>query len=78
MNITDKEREIIQMVCQGNTNREAAKKLFMSLQAFKWNLSRLREKCGCNNTKELISYAYENGLVERISQKVNNPDPQQN
>lgn len=78
MELTEKEKEILDLVTKGHTNKEAAKKLFMSLQSFKWNLARLREKCGCNNTKELISFAYENELIARNSQKVNRVDPSQN
>lgn len=76
--LSEKERDVINVMTKGYSNRESAKMLYMSLQTYKWNLARLREKFGCTTTKELISFCYENELVEKTNQKVNGVDPSLN
>lgn len=71
MNLTDREKEIIAVVCKGFTDKVSAKQLFMSVKAWKWNLAKLRVRYGCSTTKELISYIHNNNLLEKISQKAN-------
>lgn len=52
---TDKEMEIIRLVCNGLSNREISKKLFISEQTVKAHIHRIYQKLGIKNRPQLVS-----------------------
>jgi len=63
-NLTDRETEILQQICQGLTTEEIAEKLFISPKTVKSHKSNLLEKTACKNTPALILFAIKNKIVE--------------
>ena len=60
--ISTREREIIQLVKKGDTSKVIGKKLNISQYTVETHRKNILKKLQLNSIKELISYAYENGL----------------
>lgn len=57
--LTEKEREIIQLVCEGLSNKEIAKKMYISEQTVKAHLHKIFQKLNVKNRSQLIKlYIY--------------------
>lgn len=52
--LTDKEMEIIKLVCSGLSNKEISSKLFISEQTVKAHLHRIYQKLGIKNRSQLV------------------------
>jgi DNA-binding NarL/FixJ family response regulator len=61
---SDKELEIIDLVCRELTNKEIADKLFMSIRTVEGHRQKILEKMDVKNTVGLVIYAIQNGLVK--------------
>lgn len=61
--LTPREREILQLIAEGSTNREIAEKLFISPKTVKAHRSNLMEKLDVHNTAEITQYAIMKGLI---------------
>lgn len=61
--LTDREREIFQLVVEGKTNKEIAGVLFISPKTVDNHRTRLMEKMGLHSTAELIRYAARHKLL---------------
>jgi DNA-binding NarL/FixJ family response regulator len=61
--LTPREREILQLIAEGLSNREIAEKLFISPKTVKVHRFNLMEKLGLHNTAEIIQFAIKNGLI---------------
>jgi DNA-binding NarL/FixJ family response regulator len=57
--ITDREWDIINLIVKGNTNKEIAKKLFISIKTVKHHIYHIFKKLNVRNRIELINYIYE-------------------
>jgi len=62
--LTEREREILQLVAEGRTNREIADMLFISVKTVLRHRTDIMEKLGLHNRTELIKYAISKGLIE--------------
>ncbi len=62
--LTDREREILQLVAEGRTNREIADRLFISVKTVLRHRTNIMEKLGFRNRTDLIKYAMSKGLIE--------------
>jgi len=62
--ITDRELEVLKLICQGLTTDEIAEKLFISPKTVKSHRSNLLEKTTCKNTPEMIVFALKNKYIE--------------
>lgn len=60
--LSNREREIVQLVAQGHRNKEMAEKLFISEQTVKNHLHNIFEKLGVADRLELALFAVHNGL----------------
>lgn len=60
--LTAKDEEILNLRRIGNTNKEVASKVYLSIIAVKKRLSRLRQKAGVKNDTALIDFCHEQGL----------------
>jgi DNA-binding NarL/FixJ family response regulator len=63
--LTDREREVLELVGSGLSNDEIAHQLHMSPLTAKTHVSRIRTKLGARDRAQLVVVAYETGLVAR-------------
>ena len=61
--LTDREREVLQLVAQGFPNRQIGKQLFISERTVKFHVSSLLAKFGAANRTEAVALARERGLL---------------
>ena len=62
--LTNREREILQLLAEGLGNKEIADKLFISERTVVGHKSNLLAKTGTKSAISLLAYAIKNGLVE--------------
>jgi two-component system nitrate/nitrite response regulator NarL len=62
--VTPREREILQEVAKGQTNREVAVSLGLSEHTVKNHLKNILQKLHLDNRVQLTRYAYEHGMVD--------------
>ncbi|MFC5469065.1 response regulator [Cohnella suwonensis] len=62
--LTPRERDILQEVARGQTNREVASALGLSEHTVKNHLKNILQKLHLDNRVQLTRYAYERGMVE--------------
>lgn len=56
--LSEREREIVSLICQGYRNKEIAKKLNISEQTVKSHCNRIYEKVGVSDRLQLALYSY--------------------
>lgn len=61
--ISERELEILFLVCRGLSNQEIADELFISKRTVDKHRANLLSKTGCRNTAALVMYAIKNKLV---------------
>jgi len=61
--LTPREKEILELICKGESNPEIAKRLGLSQQTIDGHRARLFEKTGTKNAPHLVMYAIKNGLI---------------
>jgi two-component system response regulator DegU len=62
--LSDREREILLLVCQELTNKEIGLKLSLSEHTIRNHRSNIMEKIGVNNMVGLVKFAYDTGLMK--------------
>jgi DNA-binding NarL/FixJ family response regulator len=62
--LTPREREILQLLAEGNSNKEVAAKLGISVKTAETHRSRVMAKLSLNSISDLVRYAVRNGIVE--------------
>jgi DNA-binding NarL/FixJ family response regulator len=60
---TDKEMEVLRLLCKGYSNNEIADKIFLSVRTVEGYRNKLLQKTGSANVIHLIIYAIRNKLV---------------
>lgn len=63
--LTPRERELIQLIAEGRTNHEIATQLFLSEASVKTYVSRLRNKLNARSRAELVTLYYENIRISK-------------
>jgi DNA-binding NarL/FixJ family response regulator len=61
--LSQREREVLQLVVEGQTSAEIAEKLFLSVKTIETYRSRLMQKIGIKNIPNLIKFAIQHGLT---------------
>ncbi|MEV6625370.1 response regulator transcription factor [Amycolatopsis sp. NPDC051106] len=61
--LSQREREVLTLVARGSTNKEAAKKLFISEATVKTHLIHVYAKLGVNDRAAAVAVAFERGLL---------------
>jgi DNA-binding NarL/FixJ family response regulator len=62
--LTDREREVLQLIVEGHTMRAIAEMLVISAKTVEGHNSRIMAKAGAKNRADLVRYAIEAGLVQ--------------
>jgi DNA-binding NarL/FixJ family response regulator len=65
--LTQRQREIVQLIAEGNTNNEIANSLTISLKTVETHRSALMARLDIHDVAGLVRYAVRMGLVERDS-----------
>jgi DNA-binding NarL/FixJ family response regulator len=62
--LTSREREIVQLVAEGNSNKKIAKMLVISVKTVETHRAAAMHKLNIHSTADLVRYAVRNKLVE--------------
>jgi len=62
--LTEREREVLQLIAEGKSTRQIADSLFISPKTVEVHRSHLMEKLGLHNTAEIVRYALRKGIVD--------------
>jgi two-component system response regulator NreC len=66
LNITKREEEILQLVCQQFTAEEIAEKLFISVKTVNGHRNNLLQKTASRNVTGLVIYAVKNHIIDLV------------
>lgn len=61
--LTEREREILQLVAEGQTNREIADLLTLSIKTVQAHRANIMEKLGVHDRTDLVKYAIKIGII---------------
>jgi DNA-binding NarL/FixJ family response regulator len=61
--LTPRQREVLQLVAEGKSNKEIATILNVSLKTVDFHKARLMDELGLRTTAELTRYALRHGIV---------------
>ena len=62
--LTQRELEVLTLICEGFCNTDIAEKLFISHRTVDRHRSNLLSKTGCPNSTSLVMYAVKNKIIE--------------
>ena len=62
--LTSREREVLQMIAEGQTNKEIAGKLNLSVYTVDAHRGKIMEKLNLHSSGELVRFAVRNGLID--------------
>jgi DNA-binding NarL/FixJ family response regulator len=60
--LTERELEIIQLICSGKTNKEIADEVFLAASTIDFHRQNIYRKTNCKNLSELVKYAIRTGI----------------
>ena len=63
LRLTQREKEVIESLCQGASNKEIAERLFISQKAVKSHLQSIFEKLNVSNRTQAVAHAFREGIV---------------
>lgn len=66
IDISEREKEILGLICKELSNAEIAEKLFISIRTVEGHRNNLLLKTGCKNTAGLVVFAIKNQLVNLV------------
>jgi len=61
--ISEREKEVLQLICSGDTNSEIAEKLFISKRTVEGHRKNLLEKTNCKNTASLVAFSFQQKMI---------------
>jgi DNA-binding NarL/FixJ family response regulator len=61
--LTAREREVLQLIAEGKTNKDIANQLSLSVYTVEAHRSRLMEKLNLHSTGDLVRFAIRNGFI---------------
>lgn len=62
--LTSREREVLQWIAEGKTNKEIAGVLVLSVYTIEAHRGRIMEKLNLHSTGELVRFALRNGIID--------------
>jgi len=64
IHLTEREREILRLIAEGNTNQQIAKKLFISVRTVEFHRANLIQKVGVHDVASLVKYALQHKIID--------------
>ncbi len=64
--ISQREKEVLHLICEQYSSREIAASLYLSEKTVDWHRLKLLEKTQSKNTAGLVLYAMKNGIIEDL------------
>jgi DNA-binding NarL/FixJ family response regulator len=61
--LTDREREVLQLIAEGYSNREIADKLNLSVKTVGVHRTNIMEKLEIHSVTDLVKYALRKGII---------------
>lgn len=61
--LTTRQKEVLQLIAEGNSTREIAEKLFISVKTVETHRSHIMKKLGINDIPGLVKYAIRKGVI---------------
>jgi len=61
--LTPREREVLQLIAEGQSNREIAEDLYLSVKTVETHKAHLMDKLDLHNTADLTKYAIRRGII---------------
>ncbi len=61
--LSSRQKEVLQLIAEGNSTREIAEKLFVSVKTIETHRSQIMKKLGINDVPGLVKYAIRKGLI---------------
>jgi len=61
--LTPREREVLQLIAEGQSNRDIAEELYLSVKTVETHKAHLMEKLDLHNTADLTKYAIRRGII---------------
>lgn len=61
--LSEREMEVLKLVCESFTNEQIADKINLSIDTVKWHRANILTKTNCNNTAGLVMFAIRNKLI---------------
>ena len=61
--LTTRQREVLQLVAEGKTTKEAAAVLDVSIKTIEFHKARIMKQLGLRTAAELTKYSISNGLI---------------
>lgn len=65
MNFTSRELEVLRYICQGLSDEEIAKILFISVATVKFHIHNLLQKSNTKNRTQLVIMAFQNEIINK-------------
>jgi two-component system response regulator NreC len=62
--LTPREREVLQLIAEGKSNKEAAAALFVSTTTIETHRARIMDKLDLHSTADIVLYAVRKGIVQ--------------
>jgi DNA-binding NarL/FixJ family response regulator len=62
--LSSRQKEVLQLIAEGNSTREIAEKLFISVKTVETHRSQIMKKLGINDVPGLVRYAIKTGLIK--------------
>ena len=64
MELTDRQKQILQLIAEGKQNKEIAEIAHISVRTVEFHRSRLMTKLGAHSVAELTRFAIQEGLID--------------
>jgi len=62
--LTSRQREIVQIIAEGKTNKEAASVLNISVKTVETHRANIMKRLGCHSVSDLVLYAVRNKIIQ--------------
>ena len=62
--LTDREKEVLLLICEGMSSKEIATRLFISPKTVEYHRAHISDALGIRTTARLVRYAVRTGLIE--------------
>ncbi len=62
--LTHREKEVLQLIAEGNTNQQVAEKLFISARTVEFHRANIMHKLNLHDVAGLVKYAIQKGVIQ--------------